>query len=76
MSIVGKSFKIYLPAGEQAATEVGSKISPAVPRGNERVLVADDQQQVLAVIVWTVTTQGRRCGGASPSEPSRKPQRS
>jgi signal transduction histidine kinase/CheY-like chemotaxis protein len=47
---VGTSFKIYLPAAEQAASEVGSKIAGAVPRGSERVLVADDQVHVLAVL--------------------------
>jgi signal transduction histidine kinase/ActR/RegA family two-component response regulator len=47
---LGTSFKIYLPAAEVAASDVGSKVAGAVPRGSERVLVADDQPQVLALL--------------------------
>ncbi|HET7544137.1 MAG TPA: ATP-binding protein [Polyangiaceae bacterium] len=47
---LGTSFKIYLPAGEIAATEVGNKLAGAVPGGSERILVADDQPQVLAIL--------------------------
>ena len=48
---VGTSFEVYLPVTEQAATsQVGSKIAGAVLRGTERILVADDQPHVLAVL--------------------------
>jgi len=55
---VGTSFKIYLPVAEHAASKVGSKIEAAVPRGNERVLVADDQAHVLSVIQRVLVTAG------------------
>jgi len=57
---VGTSFKIYLPAAEQAASEVGSKIVAPVPRGTERVLVADDQPHVLAVLARVLSNAGYR----------------
>jgi len=47
---VGTSFKIYLPAAETSASEVGSKVQGAVPRGDERVLVADDEPAVLSIL--------------------------
>ncbi|MES1204463.1 MAG: ATP-binding protein [Pseudomonadota bacterium] len=47
---LGTSFKIYLPAAEQAASRVGNKVVAAVPRGSERILVADDQPHVLSVL--------------------------
>ena len=45
---VGTTFKIYLPVAEEPASDVGSPIVGAVPRGTERILVADDQPHVLA----------------------------
>jgi signal transduction histidine kinase/ActR/RegA family two-component response regulator len=57
---VGTSFKIYLPAGEQAAMDVGTKLAGPVPRGTERVLVADDQENVLAVVVRVLSNAGYR----------------
>ena len=47
---VGTSFKIYLPAAETSASEVGNKLQGAVPRGDERVLVADDEPAVLSIL--------------------------
>jgi two-component system cell cycle sensor histidine kinase/response regulator CckA len=44
---IGTAFKVYLPAAEQEATQVAKKIVGAVPRGVERILVADDQPHVL-----------------------------
>jgi two-component system cell cycle sensor histidine kinase/response regulator CckA len=46
----GTAFKIYLPAAEQSASRVGSKIPRPLPRGIERILVADDQPHVLFVL--------------------------
>lgn len=46
---IGTTFKIYLPVSERPASAVGSKIV-GVPKGNERVLVADDQDDVRGVI--------------------------
>ena len=55
---VGTAFKIYLPIAEQAASEVGSRIVGAVPGGSERILVADDQPHVLAVLSRVLTNAG------------------
>jgi len=54
----GTSFKIYLPAAEADAADVGTKIAGPVPKGTERVLVADDQPDVLAVTARVLTTAG------------------
>jgi CheY-like chemotaxis protein len=55
---VGTTFKIYLPIAEQAASAVGSRIVGAVPRGSERILVADDQPHVLTVLSRVLTNAG------------------
>jgi len=47
---IGTAFKVYLPAAEQEATQVSKKIVGAVPRGVERILVADDQPHVLHLL--------------------------
>ena len=62
---VGTSFKIYLPAGEQTATEVGTKLAGPIPRGTERVLVADDQEHVLAIIMRVLSNAGYRAIGVA-----------
>jgi signal transduction histidine kinase len=55
---VGTTFKIYLPAAEVQASAVGTQIDGAVPRGNERILIADDQPHVLAVLRRVLTASG------------------
>jgi signal transduction histidine kinase/CheY-like chemotaxis protein len=55
---VGTAFKIYLPAGDIAASDVGSRIIGAVPRGSERLLLADDQPDVLAALTRVLTGAG------------------
>jgi CheY-like chemotaxis protein len=47
---MGTVFKVYLPAAELAASHVGTKITGAVPRGVESILVADDQSHVLHLV--------------------------
>lgn len=47
---VGTTFKIYLPVAERPATAVGTKVDGPVPGGSERVLVADDEEQVRRVV--------------------------
>jgi PAS domain S-box-containing protein len=42
----GTTFKVYLPVSERAAIDVGSKIKEPVPLGNERILVAEDSEEV------------------------------
>jgi signal transduction histidine kinase/ActR/RegA family two-component response regulator len=54
----GTAFKIYLPAAEQAASDVGTKVVGAVPTGTERVLVADDQLHVLGIVARILTKAG------------------
>lgn len=55
---VGSSFKVYLPSYERGASVVGPKLSGAVPRGQERVLVAEDDAQVRAVVVRILRSGG------------------
>ena len=54
---VGTSFKVYLPAFERMASAVGTKLS-VVPRGQERILVAEDDAAVRAVVVRILTRGG------------------
>jgi signal transduction histidine kinase len=72
----GTVFKIYLPAAEQAAADVGAKIAGAVPMGTERVLVADDQFHVLAIVARILTKAGYEVtavpDGAAAVEAARK----
>ncbi|HVZ75554.1 MAG TPA: ATP-binding protein [Polyangia bacterium] len=60
---VGTSFKIYLPEAEQPASQVPSKLAGAVPRGHERILVADDQPHVLAVFERVLKGAGYQVTG-------------
>jgi len=55
---VGSTFKVYLPSYERGASAVGPKLSGAVPRGQERVLVAEDDPQVRAVVVRILRSGG------------------
>ncbi|MDQ2643098.1 MAG: ATP-binding protein [Myxococcota bacterium] len=55
---LGTSFKIYLPAAEVAAADVGNKLTGAVPRGSERLLVADDQPEVLSILSRLLSASG------------------
>jgi signal transduction histidine kinase len=55
---VGTAFKIYLPAGDISASDVGNKIVGAVPRGTERLLLADDQPHVLAALARVLSDAG------------------
>jgi two-component system cell cycle sensor histidine kinase/response regulator CckA len=54
----GTAFKIYLPAAEQAASRVGSKVPRPLPRGVERILIADDQPHVLFVMKRALANAG------------------
>jgi signal transduction histidine kinase len=55
---VGTSFKVYLPAYARAAGDVGHKVEAAVPRGNERILVAEDDPAVRAMTVRVLKGAG------------------
>ena len=47
---LGTTFKVYLPAAQQDASQVGSKLLGPVRGGVERILVADDQAHVRHLI--------------------------
>jgi signal transduction histidine kinase/CheY-like chemotaxis protein len=55
---VGSTFKVYLPAFLQLASQVEVPIAPAVPHGNERILVAEDDANVRAVIARILRNAG------------------
>jgi CheY-like chemotaxis protein len=57
---VGTSFKVYLPAYSRPASQVGNKVEAAVPRarGNERILVAEDDPAVRATTVRVLKNAG------------------
>jgi signal transduction histidine kinase/CheY-like chemotaxis protein len=61
----GTAFKIYFPAAEQSAARVGSKVPRPIPRGDERILIADDQPHVLFVMKRALEGAGYRVTGAS-----------
>ena len=73
---LGTSFKVYLPAAEVAAADVGNKLTGAVPRGNERLLVADDQPEVLSILTRLLGASGYAVtavtNGAEAVEASRR----
>jgi two-component system, cell cycle sensor histidine kinase and response regulator CckA len=55
---VGTTFKVYLPAFLQMASDVVVPIETAVPRGNERILVAEDDPNVRRVIERILVSAG------------------
>jgi signal transduction histidine kinase len=55
---VGTTFKVYLPAFTRPAVQVGSKVEAAVPRGNERILIAEDDSAVRAMTVRVLESAG------------------
>ena len=61
----GTAFKLYFPAAEQAASRVGSKIPKPIPRGVERILIADDQPHVLFVMKRSLEGAGYRVTSVS-----------
>ncbi|HEU4577910.1 MAG TPA: ATP-binding protein [Polyangiaceae bacterium] len=61
----GTAFKLYFPAAEQSAARVGSKIPKPIPRGVERILIADDQPHVLFVMKRALEGAGYRVTSVS-----------
>ncbi|MFZ5889670.1 MAG: ATP-binding protein [Myxococcota bacterium] len=57
---VGTTFKVYLPAVERLATEVGSKLQPMPVLGEEHILVAEDDELVRGVAVRILERAGYR----------------
>jgi len=60
---VGTSFKVYLSAAQRLATTVGTKIRPNVSAGNARILVAEDDDAVRAVVTRILERGGYRVKG-------------
>jgi CheY-like chemotaxis protein len=54
----GTTFKFYLPAGERRAMDVEDKRQTAPPRGQETILLAEDQDAVRRVIVQMLEGAG------------------
>ncbi|MDP6544255.1 MAG: MASE1 domain-containing protein [Phycisphaerae bacterium] len=54
----GTTFKIYLPVVERSAAVVGDKIEGPVPGGTETILLAEDDEMVLAVAGKFLTNAG------------------
>lgn len=54
----GTSFKVYLPATERKASEVGSKVEEAVRGGTETILVAEDDELVRNIVHKILTRFG------------------
>jgi signal transduction histidine kinase/ActR/RegA family two-component response regulator len=57
---VGTTFKVYLPAVERLASQVGTKLQPLPVLGEERVLVAEDDELVRGVAVRILERAGYR----------------
>ncbi len=55
---VGTSFKVYLPALTRLASAVGTKLQSPPERGSERILVAEDDEQVRGVITRILERAG------------------
>jgi signal transduction histidine kinase/ActR/RegA family two-component response regulator len=60
---VGTSFKVYLPAAQRLAASVGTKLLPAASRGNGRILVAEDDDGVRAVVIRILERGGYEVTG-------------
>ncbi|MBT4519269.1 MAG: response regulator [Halieaceae bacterium] len=64
---VGTSFSFYLPRTVEAPeqTDATSSQVPALPRGNETILVVDDEQAILDFVQETLASLGYRVMTAS-----------
>jgi PAS domain S-box-containing protein len=56
----GTTFKVYLPAHDRLADAVGNKLEPLPPRGQETILVAEDEEQVRNPVVRILQRAGYR----------------
>jgi CheY-like chemotaxis protein len=56
----GTIFKVYLPAHGRLAEDVGSKLEPLPPNGQETILLAEDEEQVRNVVVRMLQRAGYR----------------
>jgi CheY-like chemotaxis protein len=56
----GTTFKVYLPADGRHAADVGDKIEPLPPRGDETILLAEDEDWVRRAVVQILERAGYR----------------
>jgi CheY-like chemotaxis protein len=57
---VGTTFKIYLPANARLAENMGNDREALPPRGDETILLAEDEEQVRQVVVKMLERAGYR----------------
>ena len=58
----GTTFKIYLPASKKNAEETESKPeNRTLPRGNETILIVDDNESIRQLIIETLKPLGYNC---------------
>ena len=62
---VGTSFKVYLSAAQRMASSVGTKLRATVAPGDARVLIAEDDDAVRAVVTRILERGGYRVKGVS-----------
>ena len=62
---VGTTFKVYLPVFDRSAAAVGSKLEGEVPRGRERILVAEDDASVREIARRILTRAGYSVEGVA-----------
>ena len=65
---MGTTFKIYFPATEESARKKRSDVSSAPPRGNETLLVVDDDRSILDLILDTLQPLGYTVFDATSAE--------
>ncbi len=58
---VGTTFKIYLPAGTRMAAAVGDEIEAMPPRGQETILLVEDEERVRRAVSQILERAGYRC---------------
>jgi PAS domain S-box-containing protein len=57
---VGTTFKVYLPADSRLAADIGAKLEAAFPRGEETILLAEDDARVRRVGIQILQRAGYR----------------
>jgi PAS domain S-box-containing protein len=57
---VGTTFKVYWPAHARLAESVGNKLEPLPPRGQETILLAEDEDQVRSAVEQILQRAGYR----------------
>ena len=61
----GSTFRIYLPAVEDRPVEPVLSVEPELPRGNETILLVEDEALVRSLVTKFLQSQGYRVLGAA-----------